>query len=34
MGVACSMHGRDEKYIQNFNPKTEGKRPIERPKCI
>jgi hypothetical protein len=29
MGMACSMHGRDEKCIQNFDPKTLGKRPLE-----
>jgi len=27
MGTAFSMHGRDEKCIQNFRRKLEGKRP-------
>jgi hypothetical protein len=26
------MHGRDEKYIQNCDWKTEGKRPLGRPR--
>jgi len=29
-GGSCSMHGRHEKYIQNFGLKTEGKRPLRR----
>jgi hypothetical protein len=27
------MHGRDEKYLQNFSQKAEGKRPLERLRC-
>jgi len=30
MGGACSMHGRHEKFIQNFGWKTWGKRTLER----
>jgi len=30
MGGTCSMHGRDEKCIHNFNWKTEGRRPHGR----
>jgi hypothetical protein len=32
MGEACSPHGRDEKYIQNFGWKAELKRPLGRQK--
>jgi hypothetical protein len=31
-GRACSTHGRDEKSIQNFGRKPEGKRPFRRSK--
>jgi len=33
MGGACSTHGRDEKRIQTFGRKPEGKRPLGRPRC-
>jgi hypothetical protein len=33
MGVACSTDEREKKCIQYFGWKTEGKRPIERPRC-
>jgi hypothetical protein len=29
MRKACSMHGTDEKSLQNFIGKPEGKRPLE-----
>jgi hypothetical protein len=29
-GGACSTHGKDEKFIQNFIEKPEGKRPLGR----
>jgi hypothetical protein len=32
MGGACSTHGSDEKYVQNFDRKLEGKRPLGRTK--
>jgi len=32
MGQTCTMHGRDEKFIQNFGWETEGKRQLRRPK--
>jgi hypothetical protein len=32
MGGACSMHGIDEKWIQNSSRKTERKRPLGRPR--
>jgi len=32
MGGACSIHGKDEKCIQNFGRKPEGKRPLGRRK--
>jgi hypothetical protein len=30
MDGICSMHHQDEKCLQNFDQKTEGKRPFER----
>jgi hypothetical protein len=30
IGGTCSMHGRDEKCIQNFHRKPEGKRTLGR----
>jgi hypothetical protein len=33
MSGAYSMHRRDEKCIQNFCQKSEGKRPLRRPRC-
>jgi len=30
MGRTCGMHGRDEKCVQYFGWKTEGKRPLRR----
>jgi hypothetical protein len=32
MDKAYSLYGRDEKCIQNFSQKTEGKRPLRRPR--
>jgi hypothetical protein len=32
MGMACSMHGGDEKCMKNFVEKPEGKRPLQRPR--
>jgi hypothetical protein len=32
VGRACSMDGRNEKYLQNLGRKTEGKRPHLRPR--
>jgi hypothetical protein len=32
MGWACGTHGRDEKCIQILIGKSEGKRPLGRPK--
>jgi hypothetical protein len=34
MGGACSKDGRDEKLIQNFGWKPEGKRPFGRPRHV
>jgi len=33
MGVTCSMHGEDEKCVQNFTTKPEGKRLLGTPRC-
>ena len=32
MGLACGAYGRDERRIQGFVGKPEGKRPLGRPK--
>jgi hypothetical protein len=32
MGEACNTDGRDEKYILYFGWKTEGRRPLGRPR--
>jgi hypothetical protein len=32
MGGACSKHGRDKKY-KSYVAKSEGMRPLGRPKC-
>jgi hypothetical protein len=32
MGIACSMHGGEEECIQVLVGKTEGKRPLGRPR--
>ena len=32
MGGACSMYGGEERCIQGFGGKPEGKRPLERPR--
>jgi hypothetical protein len=34
MGLTGSIHGRDEKCIQNLVGKPEGKRPLGGPRCI
>jgi hypothetical protein len=31
-GGSCSAHGEDEKCIKRFGQKTEGKRPLRRPR--
>jgi hypothetical protein len=31
MDKACSTHGKDDKWIQHFGRKCEGRRPLERP---
>jgi len=31
MGGSCNTHGRDEKYVRTFGPKSERKRPLGRP---
>jgi len=33
MGGACSTYGGDERCIQGFVGKPEGKRPLGRPMC-
>jgi hypothetical protein len=32
VGGACSVHGGDENCIQNYVGKSDGKRPIRRPR--
>jgi hypothetical protein len=32
MGLTCSTHGSDEKCVQYFGRKPEGKRPLGRPR--
>jgi hypothetical protein len=32
MGVVCSMHGREEKFVQRFSYTPELKRPVDRPR--
>jgi hypothetical protein len=32
MGGACSTHWREKKFIQDFVGKSEGKRPLGRPR--
>jgi hypothetical protein len=34
MSAACSMHGRNDKFIQQFGDEPEGTRPLGRPKHI
>jgi hypothetical protein len=31
--MRCNTHGRDKKCVQNFRRKTEGKRPLGRPRA-
>jgi hypothetical protein len=33
MGGACSTYGREERCVQGFGGKPEGKRPLERLRC-
>jgi hypothetical protein len=32
MGGSCGTHGKDEKFIQNFGWKSEGKTPLGKPR--
>jgi len=33
VGASCSAYGAEERFIQSFVGKSEGKRPLGRPRC-